>query len=159
MARNFEEYGRIEEELVGLLKKLLGELCPGEASLDVRSVSGGTVAVLEPTNPSSACIVTHAERGLELIDFSFGKYGPTWELPTEGYMPNPSKADLLHEVEEMCRAVIAGRCEHRRRLLSVTGQVRVGNHTYRVRDLLVWHVNPPFKGVRKYDPYARSTTA
>ena len=153
MVRNLEEYGRIEEDLVSLLRKLLAELPANVASINVRSVFGGTVAVLQPTNPSSACVVTHAERGLPLVDFSFGKYSPTWELPAEGYTRDATKAELLLEVEQMCKAVIAGRCEHRRGFLSVSGEVRVGNRSYRARNVLVWRVAPPFNGVQTYEPY------
>lgn len=96
MTPRLEEYGRIEEELVALLRKLLAELPPNAASLEVRPVSNnGIVAVVKPTNPAAASIVTHAENGLHLIDFSFGEYEPTWELPIEGYNPNANKGALL----------------------------------------------------------------
>lgn len=155
MTRSLEEYGRIEEELVALLRKLLAELPPNAASLEVRPVSNnGIVAVLKPTNPAAASIVTHAENALHLIDFSFGEYEPTWELPIEGYNPNANKTALLLEVEEMCRAVMAGCCEHTRGFLSVSGTIQVGSRPYKVRHTLVWRVTPRLRGTRKYEPYA-----
>jgi hypothetical protein len=127
---------------VALLQRLLAELPSGIASLDVKAVSAGTLAVLKPTNRASACITTHAENGLPLIDFSFGEYAPTWELPLEGHNRNANKRQLLLEVEELCRAVIAGHCEHTRGFLSVSGEIRVEGRPYRVREMLVWRVKP-----------------
>jgi hypothetical protein len=153
MTRKLEDYAHIEDEAVALLQKLLAELPSGVASLDVKNVSGGTVAVLKPTNGGSACVALHAENGLPLIDFSFGEYAPTWELPLEGRNRDANKIALLLEVEGLCGAVIAGQCEHKREFLSVSGEIRVAGPPYKCREMLVWRVSPPLKGTRKYEPY------
>lgn len=154
MTRRLEEYRRIEEELVALLRKLLAELPLNAASLEVRHGPDGIVATLKPANTAAASILTHAENGLDLIDFGFGEYEPTWELPIEGYNRNANKTALLHEVEEMCRAVMAGCCEHSRGFLSVSGRIQVGSRPYMVRHMLVWRVTPRLRGTRKYEPYS-----
>lgn len=154
MTRSLEDYGRIEKELVALLRKLSAELPLNAASLEIRHVPDGIVAMLKPANTAAASIVTHAENGLGLIDFSFGEFEPTWELPIEGYNPNANKTALLLEVEEMCRAAMAGCCEHTRGFLSVSGKIQVGSRPYKVRHMLVWRVTPRLKGTRKYEPYS-----
>src|SRR5215472_13654895 len=126
MSGNLEEYKRIEDELIALLQRLLAELPPNAASLEIRKVSDGVVVLLKPTNPAAASVMVHAENGFGLIDFSFGEYEPTWELPYEGYNPKPSKNELLHEVEVMCKAVVAGCCEHTRGFLSIGGTIQAG---------------------------------
>lgn len=154
MSRTLEEYAHIEEELVALLQRLLSELPPDVASLEIRRISDGVVVVLKPTNAAVASVVTHAENGFRFIDFTFGEYEPTWELPIEGYNPNADKTALLLEVEEMCRAVMAGWCEHTRGFLSVSGTIQVGSRPYKVRHMLVWRVTPRLRGTRKYKPYS-----
>ena len=52
--------------------------------------------------------------GLTYVDFSFRERGGTWELPLEGRYKNADNPQLLAEVEEMCRAVIAGNCNKSR---------------------------------------------
>lgn len=154
MSHRLEEYAHIEEELVALLKNLLAELPPNAASLEVRRAGrDGVVATLKPANRAAASIVVHAENGLALVDFSFGEYEPTWELPLEGYSLKPSKKELLKEVEEMCRAVMAGHCEHRRGLLSIRGTIHVGNRPYRVTHWLVFRTAPRLRGTREYESY------
>jgi hypothetical protein len=153
MSRKLEDYAHIEGELIALLQNLLAELPPDTASLEVTRVSGGVVVLLKPTNPAAASVRTHAENGFGLIDFSFGEYEPTWELPFEGYNPRPSKNELLREVEAMCKAVMAGCCEHTRGFLNVAGTIQVGSRPYRVRHMFVWSLKPPFKRTRKYEPY------
>ena len=142
------------EEVVALLRKLLAELPLNVASLEVRHIPDGIVATLKPTNTAAASISLHAENRLELIDLSFGQYGPTWELPIEGYNPKANKQELLQEVEAICRAVMTGNCEHSRGLLSIRGTIQVGSRLYRLRDMLVFRVTPSFRGTRKYEPYS-----
>lgn len=145
-----------------MLKHLLAELPPNVASLEVKRATPkgeGVIAVLIPQNPAAASVVAHAENGLGLVDFSFGEYGPTWELPMEGYNPKANKKELLQELEEMCRAVIAGNCEHKRGLFSIRANIQVGNRPYRVTDMLVFHPVPPLHGARKYEPYIAGPVA
>jgi hypothetical protein len=156
MSRRSDEYANIEEELVELLKRLLAELPPNVASLEVKRAGPngeGVVVVLKPQNPASAVVVAHAENGLGVIDFSFGEYGPTWELPIEGNNPEANKKEVLQEIREMCWAVIVGNCKHKRGFLSISGSIRVGERPYRITDLLVLRAVPPLRGTRKYEPY------
>jgi hypothetical protein len=148
-----EESANLEEDLVALFQRLIAELSQNVAALDVRRAKqkhDGVVAVLTPTNRAAARIVAHAVNGMGLVDFNFGEYSPTWELPFEGYCTNASKQELLQEVGEMCRAVIAGSCEHKRGLLSIRGSIQVGSRSYRVTDWFSFHAMP---GTRKYEPY------
>ena len=156
MSQRKEEYASLEDDLVELLKHLLAELPPDVASLEVKRAtpSGeGMIAVLRPQNPAAASVVAHTENGLGLVDLSFGEYGPTWELPIEGYNSKANKKELLQEVEDMCRAVIAGNCQHKRGLFSIRGNIQVNNHLYRVTDMFVFRPVPPLRGTRKYEPY------
>lgn len=121
----------LEEELVMLLKHLMAELPPNVATLDIkRPKSDGVVVLLIPTNPAAARVVVHTANGLGLVDFSFGEYPPTWELPYESHNPKANKKELLQEIEAMCRAVMAGNCEHKRGLLSIRASIRVGSRPY-----------------------------
>ena len=150
------EYANIEQELVDLAGRLLAELAPNAASLEVRRAGPngeGVVVVLKPRNPDSAAVVLHAENGCRAIDFSFGEYGPTWELPVESDNPDADKQQALQEIREMCRAVIAGNCKHERGFLSVTGSIQIGGRSSRITDLLVLRPVPPLHGARKYAPY------
>jgi hypothetical protein len=144
----------LEEELITLLRRLIAELPPNLAALDIkRPKSDGVVALLIPTNPAAARIVVHTANGLGLVDFSFGEYPPTWELPYESHNPKANKKELLNEIEEMCKAVMAGNCEHRRGLLSIRASIRVGSRTYKITDLPVLHAALPLFRTRKYEPY------
>jgi hypothetical protein len=150
------ESANLEEELVALFKHLIADLPPNTAVLDLRrgpQKDDGVVAVLTPTNPAAASVVAHAVNGFGIVDFSFGEYPPTWELPFEGRNTKANKNELLQEVEEMCQAVIAGNCEHKRGLLSIRGSIQVGSWPYRVTNLLVFRAVPPLRGTRKYEPY------
>jgi len=150
------EYVNLEKELVALFERLIAELPPNVATLDVRRGTqkhDGVVAVLTPTNRAAARVVAHTVNAFGLVDFSFGEYSPTWELPFEGHNSKANEKELLHEVEEMCRAVIAGHCEHKRGLLSIRGSIQVHNRPYRVTNLPVFRAVPRLRGTRKYEPY------
>ena len=156
MPKELEQYTHIEEELVVLLENLLAELPSDVASLEVMralSKSEGVVAKLKPRNPSAASIMLHAENGRGIVDFCFGGYEPTWELPYEGSNPRPSKKELLQEVEQMCRAVMAGRCHHARRLFGIRGTILVGDQPSTVTHFFVLRPTPALKGTRKYESY------
>jgi hypothetical protein len=116
--------------------------------------SDGVVALLIPTNPAAAGIVVYTANGLGLVDFSFGEYPPTWELPYESHNPKANKKELLNEIEEMCEAVMAGNCEHGRGLLSIRASIRVGSRTYKVTHLPVLHAALPLCGTLPYISWA-----
>ena len=109
--------------------------------------------VLKPQNPAACTLSVHGEDGLEAVDFSLGDYGPTWELPIEGDNPRANKHEVLQEVREMCQAVIAGNCKHKRGFLSITGSIHIGERRYRITDLLVFRPVPPLHGTKNYEPY------
>ena len=152
------DYLKIEDELVALFERLHAELQPGIASLTVRrSEEHGAQVTIFPKNPRAASVWAHAENGLQLIDFGFGEYEPTWELPLEGENPASSKDELLLEVENLCHAVIAGHCENRRFLLGVGSVVLVGSREYKVRHFPVLWPKPSFRGTRTYQAYSSET--
>ncbi len=138
------------ERLKDLFERLAAELPPGTASLKVYDVQGGqgTVVELKPANPACADFGVHAEDISDIVDFSFGL--ATWELPYERRYRNGEK-DIITEIEEMSRAVIAGNCEVRRRPFWATSCIHVGEYTYSVSDLPMFPI-PPF-GTRRYAPY------
>jgi hypothetical protein len=140
------------EQLRVLFDRLLAELPQGAAKLNVYRVPKGDGTVIEiiPSNHESASFGVHMEDGLDLVDFSFGRMA-TWELPQEGRNRRPSAEQLLSEVEQMSRAVIAGKCEETRNLFSLTSRIHVDGFTYRMVDLPMLPI-PPF-GARRYAPF------
>jgi hypothetical protein len=156
MSPKSEEYANIEDEVIDLIRRIAYELPPNTASLEIRHLepkSNGVLVVLKPQNPSACAVGVHAVNGREAVDLSLGDYGPTWELPVEGDNPRANKQEVLQEVREMCQAVIAGNCKHKRGLLSVTGSIEIGERRYRISDLLVFRPVPPLHGTRTYEPY------
>jgi len=101
-----------------------------------------------PANPACADFAVHVEDGSDIVDFSFGL--ATWEFPYERRYRNGGK-DILTEIEEMSRALIAGNCEMRRRPFWATSCIHVGEYTYSVSDIPRFPI-PPF-GTRRYAPY------
>jgi hypothetical protein len=85
------------------------------------------------------------------------EYQPTWELPLEGENPKGTKDELLLEVENLCRAVIAGHCKNRRSFLGVGSVVLVGSREYKVRHFPILWPKPPFRGTRPYQAYSSET--
>ncbi len=75
-----------------------------------------------------------------------------WELPMEGRNRKATPEQLLLEVEQMARAVMAGKCDETRGLFSLVSCIHVDDYTYTVTDLPMLPI-PPF-GIRKYLPYA-----
>lgn len=138
------------KRLTELFERLTAELPPETASLNVRYIQGGqgTVVELRPANPACAAFSVHVEDGHDLIDLGFGR--ATWEFPYERRYRNGEK-DIITEIEEMARAVIAGNCEVRRRLFWTTSCIHVNEYTYGVSDLPVFSI-PPF-GMLRYAPY------
>ena len=143
------------EQFQVLFDGLLAELPKGAARLNVYRVPKGDGTVIEiiPTNHESASFGVHVDDGAHLVDFSFGRIA-TWELPHEGRNRKPSSGQLLLEVEQMSKAVIAGKCEETRKLFYVTSRIYVEGHTYTVVDMPMLPI-PPF-GTRKYAPFISS---
>jgi hypothetical protein len=138
------------EQLTALFERLAAELPPGTASVNVHKVQGGqgTVVELRPTNPLCADFGVHTEDGSDLLDFSFGR--ATWEFPYERRYRSGEK-DIITEIEEMSRAIIAGQCEVSRRPFWATSRIHVGDYTYTVTDMPMFPI-PPF-GTCRYEPY------
>jgi len=98
---------------------------------------------VKPTNPASANFGVHAD-DFELYSFGFGTRSQ-WEFPWERRYPKGEK-DVLSEIEEMARAVIAGNCEQRRGPFWLIGKIRVGDYTYKVTNLPMLPI-PPFSDI------------
>jgi hypothetical protein len=154
MSASATDYLKIEDELVILFARLHADLPPGIASLAVRRTDAhGAHVTVFPRNPRAASVWAHAENGVPLIDFGFGEYEPTWELPLEGENPEAGREELFLELEQLCRAVMAGHCENRRRFLSLGSVVRVGPRDYKVCHSLIFWPKPRFRGTRRYESY------
>lgn len=156
IGRRSDDFTKIEDELVALFERLLSELPPNTASLEMRRVgrnAEGLLITLKPQSPDAASAWAHTENGLHVVDFGFGNWESTWELPTEGDNPKADKWELFQEVEDLCKAVMNGRCEHKRGLLSITGSIHARNRTYRVTDMFVLRAKPPIRGTYTYGPY------
>jgi hypothetical protein len=155
--RTNTEFLRIEEDLVELFECLLAEMPPNAASLEVRRVGRnkeGLQATLIPGNTRAASLWVHAEKGVGLVDLGFGDWNNAWELPIEGRNPKAGKVELLQEVRELCKAVIAGNCRYERGFLSRTATIGVeGGPPYRVTDIPVFRTRPHLRGIRCYEPY------
>lgn len=155
--RTNNEFQSIEEDVIALFQHLLADLPPNAASLEVRRVGRskeGIQVTLTPRNPGAAVLWVHAEKGLQLIDFGFGDWNNAWELPVEGTNPKAGKEELLQEVRELCKAVIAGNCKYERGFLSRTASIQVeGKRPYRVTDIPIFRTRPPLHGTRLYEPY------
>ncbi len=139
-------------EVRDMFERLAGELPPGIATVNVYEVpnKSGTVIELKPTNPAAADFGVHCDDS-DLYSFSFGSLSQ-WEFPYERRYRKDEK-DILTEVEEMSRAVIAGRCQEKRNWFSLQGSINVGDYTYKVTNMPMVPV-PPF-GTRHFAPYVR----
>ena len=146
------------EQLKALFERLLAELPQNAAKINVYRVpkGDGTVIELLPANPHSASFGVHVDdEGIGYLDFSCGRIG-TWELPQEGRNRKASAEQLLREVEQMSRAVIAGKCDETRGLFSLTSKIHVDGYTYKVVGLPMLPI-PPF-GTRKYAPFVSNSS-
>ena len=126
-----------QQRIKAMLEKLLSELPPGAAVLRERRTrrDDGTLFELIPSNHDAAAILVHVEDRFDLVDFSFGESG-TWELPVEGRNRNAGIDGILSEVEDMCRAVIAGNCECRQNRFSSVSRIFVDGFACQVRNIL-----------------------
>lgn len=137
-------------ELTVLFERLVSELPAGLAAVTVRQSARDMAAAIDvkPTNPASANFGVLADK-VQLYSFGFGPMSQ-WEFPWERRYRKGEK-DELTEIEEMSRAVIAGRCELTRGPFWLTGKIYVGDYTYRMTDLPMLPI-PPFWR-RQYAPY------
>ena len=122
------------QQIREMFERLVAELPPGTAAVNVQPVQkgGGTVVEMMPANPKSADFRVHCDES-DFFSFSFGKVSG-WEWPYERRYRYGEK-NTLAEVEEMSRAIIAGDCEEVRRGFSRTGRIFVGGYTYKMTDL------------------------
>lgn len=135
----------------------MAELPASTARINFYRVRGGYGSVVEvlPSNAKSASFGVPVDDGVEYVDFSFGRIG-TCELPDEGRSHQAGAVQLVQEVEQMARAVIAGKCDETRGLFSLTSRVYVQGYMYKVVDLPMLPI-PPF-GTRRYAPYLFTST-
>ena len=134
-------------DLSALFERIVGELPPGTATIQA-SNNKVDVLSLRPANPSAADFgVVFDEYDVYSVGFELHQ----WEFPYERRYRKGEK-DVLAEIEEMARAVIAGNCEYERRRFSLTGRIYVGDYTYGVWDFPKFY-KPPF-GIHRYAAYA-----
>src|SRR5689334_2204494 len=121
---------KMQQKVKALFDILLGEFPSGTATLDMRRTRNddGTLFELLPSNPLAASIMVHVEDTVDLADFSFGESG-TWELPYEGRNPKAGVEGILSEIEDMCRAVMGGKCECRQGWFSSASRIFVDGFT------------------------------
>lgn len=133
-----------------LLERLVAELPPGSATVHTHSLPrDADVSAIEvkPNNPASTDFRVLADE-TQVYVFGFGPVS-NWEFPWERRYRKDEK-DVLTEIEEMSRAIIAGNCELGRGLFWLTAKIHVGDYTYRVTDLPMFGI--PFSK-RHYAPY------
>jgi len=141
----------MQAELTGLFQQLVDELPPGAATIEISTATRRrpTVISLRPANRAAA------EFGVVFDGFDVHSVGfdiHDWEFPYERRYRKGEK-DVLTEIQEMARAVLAGHCEQERRRFSVIGRIDVGDYTYAVTDIPKF-CKPPF-GTRRYAPYSQ----
>lgn len=142
------QFENIEEDILSLFQQLETELPPQTAELNVTRLtkSAGIIVSLKPRNSLGASAWCPAQNRIGRIDFGFGEYSPAWELPIEGENPGADKDAILAEVAQMCRAVVAGNCEHQRRWLAITARIVIHGRTSSVTDAMVSAQFHPFAG-------------
>ena len=127
-------------EITALFERLVAELPAGTATVHMRQMTLGTVVEVKPTNPACANFNVLTD-DFEPYSFGIGIEGSRWSLRCErrGFRleqrNRKGEKDVLTEIEEMARAVIAGNCEQRRGPFWLIGKIQVGDHTYRTMDL------------------------
>ncbi len=135
-------------EITALFQRLVDELPSGTATVNVSQVSVGTVICVKPTNPVSASFNVLAD-DFELYTFAFAPRA-YWEFPWERRYRKGEK-DVLTEIEEMARAVIAGKCEQKRGPFWLISRIHVDDYTYKVTSMPMLPI-PPF-WTRQYAPF------
>ena len=139
----------IAADVKSLLERLVAELPAGTASVHAHLLPRDVVNAIEvkPNNPASSDFRVLADEK-QVYVFGFGPVS-NWEFPWERRYRKGEK-DVLTEIEDMSRAIIAGNCELRRGLFWLTAQIHVGDYTYKVTDLPMFGI--PFSK-RNYEPY------
>jgi len=137
-------------ELTNLFERLAGELPAGTASVTTYEVpkKAGTVIELKPTNAAAAEFGVHCDDA-DVYSFSFGVMS-YWEFPYQRRYRYDEK-DILTEIEEMSRAIIAGNCEEKRGWFYLKGSIDVGDYRYKSTNLPMLPI-PPF-WTRRYAAY------
>jgi len=134
-------------ELTALFEQIVSELPAGAATINVDSNDVDWIS-LQPANAASAeFFVVFDEYDVYGVGFDCHQ----WEFPYERRYRKGEK-DYLTEIEEMARAVIAGKCEQERRRFSLIGRIYMPDYTYGVRDLPKF-CKPP-RGIHRFAPYA-----
>lgn len=144
----FRTVHQLVAEITALFDRLVAEFPAGTAAVHVRQVSAGTLIDVKPTNPGSASFGVHAD-DFEVYSFGLGP-GSQWEFPWERRYREGEK-DILTEIEEMARAVMAGNCEQRRAPFWLIGKIHVGEYTYKMTNVPMLPI-PPFWR-RHYAPF------
>ena len=144
----------MQVELTALFQRLVDELPYGAATIEVSPATKHrpTVISLRPANPAAAefFVVLAGFDEVDGVGFDIHQ----WEFPYERRYRKGEKG-VLTEIQEMARAVIAGKCEQERRRFSIIGRIDLGDYTYAVGDMPRF-CKPPF-GRRKYEPYLQTT--
>jgi hypothetical protein len=120
----------MQTEVAALFQKLLDELPPGVATIDISPADRKRPMVisLKPATSSAAEIWAVCDDfGVYSVGFGLEVY---WEFPYERRYRKGEK-NVITEIEEMARAVIAGTCEEERGWFSITGRIRIGDYTYK----------------------------
>jgi hypothetical protein len=150
-----EEWNNFHNAVRGVIEEMVSELPSGTANLVVKNIGNDEVLItVEPANPEAAKISVHLDRA-SLIDFHFGEFGGTWELPDEGISKQKSKESLLQGVKQFTQAVIQGKCEERIGLISTSGILWIDEQPHHVTNFLDFHpLRFWSKRRRHYQPYA-----
>ena len=141
----FRTVYQLVAEITALFERLVAELPAGTAIVHVRHVTLGTVIEVKPTNPACANFDVLTD---DFEPYSFGIGRSRWSLRWErrGFRWEPryrkGEKDILTEIEEMARAVIAGNCEQRRGPFWLIGKIHVGGYTYKMMDLAILPISP-----------------
>jgi hypothetical protein len=143
----------MRSELTALFQRLADELPPGAVCVETRATpdNRSTVIELKPANPAAADFGVLCD-DLDVYSVGFGFHD--WEFPYERRYRKGEK-NVLAEIEEMARAVIAGQCEEVRGWFSTTGKIDVGDYTYRVTDMPKFFIRP--FGTHRFAPYMQSS--
>ena len=121
-------------DVKSLLEHLVAELPTGTATVHAHTLPRDSMSAIEakPNNPASTDFRVLVDETRVHV-FGFGPVS-NWEFPWERRYRKDEK-DVLTEIEEMSRAIIAGNCELRRGLFWLTARIQVGDYTYRVTDM------------------------
>jgi hypothetical protein len=135
-------------EVTSLLERLVAELPAGTATVSAQSLRDVSAIEVNPNNPASSNFRVLADE-TQVYVFGFGPRS-NWEFPWERRYRRGEK-DVLTEIEEMSRAVIAGDCDLTRGPFWLTARIHVAEYTYKVTDLPMFPIPPFWK--RHYAPY------